>query len=91
VYFEIYEPLLDKPDPNFWVAIRMVIQDAATGEIKNDTGGVKLQLQAGQTDTISRAYSVPVDKLSPGNYRVVVSAADSAEKQSQRSVDFQVQ
>lgn len=92
VYFEIYEPALENRTDETWVGLRMVVVDAATGEIKSDSGGIKLNLPpAGQGDMLARAYSVPLDKLSPGTYRVIVSAADNASKMAQRQVEFTLQ
>jgi hypothetical protein len=45
-YFEIYEPLLAKPDPQnpTRVAIEIRILDRATDEVKSDSGTMQLDL-----------------------------------------------
>src|SRR5579884_2134571 len=86
-YAEIYEPLLANPDAQttLAVAIEMRILDRKTGEQKEDTGLMRLDLpkNAG-SPVIPLGEKIPVENLAPGSYQLELSALDTANKQFKR-------
>jgi VWFA-related protein len=93
-YFEVYEPLLLQPEAQKTtaVAIEMKVFDRKTGEQKEDTGLMRLDLPgAGGNPVIPVGEKIPVSKLSPGAYRLELTAADTAGKQATRSADFDLE
>jgi hypothetical protein len=93
-YVEIYEPLLVTPDPATptAVAIQMRVLDRKTGEQKEDTGLMKLDLpQNPATPVIPLGERMPIASLTPGTYRIEVKAMDTAGKQSVRIADFDLE
>jgi hypothetical protein len=74
------------------VALQLKVLDSKTGEQKVDSGLFRIPVpdKAGNP-VIAAGSQVPVDKLGPGSYRLVMTAQDSAGKQSQRWADFEVQ
>jgi hypothetical protein len=90
-YFEIYEPLLAKPDPQnpTRLAIEIRILDRATGDVKSDSGIMQLDVSgnAGRP-VIPQALRMSVQALAPGSYLLELSAADSARNLAKRTVDF---
>jgi VWFA-related protein len=93
-YVELYEPLLASADPKDApvVAIQMRVLDRKTGEEKSNTGLGRLDPAPPLGNpVIPLAEKMPVAKLSPGSYRLEVTAADSAGKTAQRTADFDIQ
>lgn len=93
-YFEIYEPMLVSPDPKqpAVVAIEMKVFDRKTGQQKEDTGLMRLQLpEATGSPVIPVGEKMPVMKLDPGSYRLELTAADIAGKQVTRTADFELE
>lgn len=94
IYLEVYEPLLAAAPPpkDLAVALQLRVLDSKTGEQKVDSGLFRIAVpEKGGNPVISSGAQVPVAQLGPGSYRLVMSATDSAGKQSQRWADFDVQ
>lgn len=94
IYLEVYEPLLATAEPpkNLAIALDLKVLDNKTGEQKVDTGLFRIPVPPkGGNPMIPAGAQVPVAKLVPGSYRLVMSATDSAGKQSQRWADFEIQ
>ena len=94
MYFEVYEPLLlpaDQSKPPV-VAIQLRILDGKTGEMKVDSGAVRIEVpQKGGNPVIPVGVKLPIAGLASGSYRVQVSAVDSANKSTVRRADFEIQ
>jgi hypothetical protein len=93
-YFEIYEPLLLNPDPANppGVAIRMRILDRKTGEAKQDTGLLRIDLpKENGTPVVRTAERMPVEQLQPGSYVLELAAQDTASQFARRTADFDLQ
>jgi hypothetical protein len=93
-YVELYEPLMATADAGSTPAIglQMRVLDRKTGEEKNDTGLMKLDLPpAPGNPVIPLAEKMPVAKLGPGSYQLEVTVADSAGKTAKRMTDFDIQ
>lgn len=93
-YMEVYEPLLANADPANppAVAIRMRILDRKTGEAKEDTGAMRLDVpKAGGSPVVRTANRMPVDKLPPGDYTLEMTAQDTANQFAKRTADFELQ
>jgi hypothetical protein len=93
-YFELYEPLLVNADPAQppAIAIRERILDRKTGEVKADTGGMRLDMPKTIGNPVIRtAEKILVDQLSPGAYTLELSAQDSANQFVTRTADFELQ
>ncbi len=94
IYMEVYEPLLAAAEPpkDLAVALQLKVLDVQSGEAKFDTGLFRIPVpEKGGSPAIPTGTQVPVDKLKPGNYRLVMSAMDSAGKTTQRWADFEVE
>ncbi len=93
-YMEIYEPLLaaaDAANPPV-VGIRMRVLDRKSGEIKEDTGLMRLDLpKTTGSPVIRTAERIPVDKLTPGAYTLELAAQDAANQLAHRTADFDLQ
>jgi hypothetical protein len=90
----VYEPLLAAAEPpkGLAVALQVKVLDNKSGEQKVDSGLFRIPVPTKGGNTVIPAGSqVPVGQLTPGSYRLVISATDSAGKQSQRWADFEVQ
>lgn len=90
-YCEVYEPLLTAPDPKnpLVVAIQMRILDRKTGEQKEDTGILRLEVPKDTGNPVIRlAERVPADKLTPGAYSLELTAMDNTGKIAKRVADF---
>jgi VWFA-related protein len=83
-YFEVYAA-----DPAT-VRVRVRVLDRKTGEPKSDSGFGKLNVQKNGSGAIATASRLPLDMLAPGTYQLEVTAVDSAEKQVQRTADFEI-
>ena len=89
-YVEIYDQLLTGSNPPK-VGIQMTVVDRKTGEKKLDSGGGAADAKAGNA-LVPLGLKLPVDKLPPGSYQLVLKAVDSAGNVSQtRTADFEVQ
>ena len=92
LYVEVYEPLIVTSSHPPQVALHLKVEDRKTGAVATDMGmlGVDTSVQPGNP-VVPVGLQVPVDKLAPGNYRVVVQAVDSAGRSSAvRSMDLDV-
>jgi VWFA-related protein len=84
-YFEVYAPGS--------APVRVVVRvlDRNSGEVKSDSGMLKLNLPRNTgTDTISAGSKLPIGALRAGSYKLEVTAIDSAGKQVRRTADFEV-
>ena len=85
-YLEIHDP-----DPAS-VTIRVRALDRNTGESKWDSGNTRLPLPAnGGKPSLPVMAKLPLDALTPGNWRLEVTASDAAGKVASRTVDFLVE
>ena len=85
-YLEIYDP-----DPAS-VTVRVRAINRGTGDVKWDSGNTKLPLPAnGGKPALPAMAKIPLDALTPGDWRLEVTASDSAGKTASRSIDFEVQ
>jgi VWFA-related protein len=94
IYMEVYEPLLASAETPKGLAIAMQLRvlDTKTGDAKVDTGLYRIPVpEKGGNPMIPTGAQLPLDKLQPGTYRLVMSAVDSAGKVSQRWADFNVE
>jgi len=90
VYAEIYEPgLLGEKPPQ--VAVQLKVTDRKTGQSKQDSGLVNVanMIKAGR-GVINVGLKLPVETLTPGAYRVELTAIDSAGKSAARTADFDI-
>ncbi|HEV3332454.1 MAG TPA: VWA domain-containing protein [Bryobacteraceae bacterium] len=90
-YCEVYEPLLTSPDPKnpLVVAIQLRILDRKTGEQKEDTGVMRIDLPKDTGNPVIRlAERIPSDKLAPGAYTLEMTAMDNSGKTAKRIADF---
>ena len=91
LYAEIYEPhAVDKTPPI--VGIQLRVLDRKTQEAKQDSGmmAVNQQMRAGNP-VIPLGIKLPLDKLTPGAYRVEVTAKDALNNSKTRTADFDVE
>jgi VWFA-related protein len=91
VYTEVYEPVLTSSKPPV-VAASYHLFDLGTGKLVYSTGSARLDnlIQEGST-MIPVGMSVKVRDLSPGRYRLVMTAVDSAGYHAtNRSIDFDI-
>jgi len=94
VYFELYEPLLTAAEPpkEIAVALQLLVIDVKTGEQKSDSGLYRIPVPEKKGNpAIPTGVQIPVASLTPGTYRVIMSALDSAGSKTQRWADFEVQ
>lgn len=90
MFVEIYEPLLK--DPELAVAFQIRVLDRASGELRGDTGMLRLDLNGKRNGTsIPLALNLPVKALAPGNYTLEFQALDSAGKAAKRTVPFEIE
>jgi VWFA-related protein len=92
LYVEVYEPLIVTSTHPPQVALHLKVEDRKTGAVTTDMGmlGVDTSVVPGNP-VVPVGLQVPVDKLAPGDYRVVVQAVDSAGRSSVvRSMDLDV-
>jgi VWFA-related protein len=91
VFFEIYEPLL-KSDPQVAVGFQMRLLDRASGEVRSDTGMLRLDLTGKQgAAVIPLGLNLPVKGLAPGDYVLEIQALDSAGKSAKRTAPFEIE
>jgi VWFA-related protein len=92
LYVEVYEPLIVTSTHPPQVALHLKVEDRKTGAVATDMGmlGVDTSVEPGNP-VVPVGLQVPIDKLAPGDYRVVVQAMDSAGRSSVvRSMDLDV-
>ncbi|HTS49199.1 MAG TPA: VWA domain-containing protein [Bryobacteraceae bacterium] len=93
VYFELYEPLLTAAEPPKEVAVALQLQviDVKSGEQKSDSGLYRIPVPEKKGNpAIPTGVQIPVASLTPGTYRLIMSALDSAGSKTQRWADFEV-
>jgi len=93
-YAEIYEPLLQNPDPknNLQVGMQFRILDRKTKEQKFSTGLVRVDIPENtENPTIPIAQKMPFDSIGAGQYTVELQARDTAGKLATRTVDFDIE
>jgi VWFA-related protein len=91
-YVEIYEPPAAGANPPA-VEVRLQFIDRKTGETKVDSGSVDVSSQqiAGSS-VIPLGLRLPLEKLTPGSYKVELTATDSAGNSSEpRHADFELE
>ena len=91
LYTEIYEPhATDKTPPVVGVQLRVL--DRKTQEAKEDSGmgSVSNNIRTGNA-VIPVGLKLPLDKLTPGAYRVEVKAVDALGNSKTRTADFDVE
>jgi VWFA-related protein len=92
LYVEVYEPLLLSSTHPPRVALHLKVEDRKTGAVANDMGmlGVDTSVEPGNP-VVPVGLQVPIDKLAPGGYRLVLQAVDSVGRSSVvRSMDLDV-
>jgi hypothetical protein len=90
IYAEVYEPLLQKPNPPE-VAYELIVLERKTGQEKIHIGDRTPKGTAGNP-VIPLGLKLPVASLGPGSYRVKLRAVDSADNTSKtRTADFEVE
>jgi len=91
-YIEIYEPLLVADPPKTpVVAFELRVLDK-TGQAKEDTGLMRVDLPAKATGdpVLPVAGKIPTASLTPGSYVLEIKARDDAGKEFQRSANFEI-
>ena len=94
MYFEVYEPLIASPDPQraTEVAMQLRILDRKTGDMKQDTGLLAMDLPAaGGSPVLSAGIHVPSEALPAGSYTVEIKAQDNAGRSATRSAEIEVE
>ena len=94
VFLEVYEPLLASAEApkQLAVALQLRVLDTKTGEQKTDSGLFRIPLpDKSGNPAIPTGTQVPVASLTPGSYRLIMSAEDSAGNKTQRWADFEVE
>jgi hypothetical protein len=95
MYLEVYDPALvaevKAGAPKLQVAVQMRILDGKTLELKQDTGNVLVDnfVKPG-SPVVSTGLLVPIDKLTPGTYRLEIKALDSTGAFAIRTADFEI-
>jgi hypothetical protein len=85
-YFELYDP-----DPAS-VTVRVRVLDRGTADVKWDSGNTKLPLPAnGGKPALPAMAKLPLDALAPGDWRLEITASDTAGRSVKHSVDFEIQ
>ncbi|MBV8905884.1 MAG: hypothetical protein JOZ22_19795, partial [Acidobacteriia bacterium] len=73
------------------VVVRERILDRQSGEAKEDTGPLRLDLPTTPASPVVRtAEKMLVDKLPPGSYTLEMTAQDSANQFAKRTADFEL-
>ena len=95
VYAEVYDPLYGvepKPgDSKLSLVVSMRFLDAATNEVKQDTGAVAVDnfIHPG-SPVVPIGLRLPLETLKPGTYRMELKAMDSAGNFAIRTADFEI-
>jgi len=93
MYFEVYEPALAAPDGKdpVEVVIEMRILDRKSGEKKLDSGLIRIPIPDKRGNpVVPVGIKLPVNGLTPGAYRVEMTAEDTHRKPVATSRDFDV-
>ncbi len=86
-YAEIYEPDITEAPA---VGLRMELLDPKTSSVKKDLGVIRVKLPtATGSPTIPVGLSLPVAQFDAGTYKLRVTALDSKQHQSIRTIDLQ--
>ena len=94
MFIEIYEPLLAKPNPEtpLEVAFQIRLLDRTSGEVKAETGLMRLDLRGKQgASSIPLALNLPLKGLALGAYVLEFQALDSAGKSAKRMAPFEIE
>jgi hypothetical protein len=91
IYVEVYEPGASATPPA--VEVRLQLVDRKTGETKLDSGPVDVSSQqVAGSSVIPLGLRLPLEKLTPGSYRVELTAMDAAGHHTDpRKADFEVE
>jgi len=90
-YAEIYEPLLAAGKTPV-VAIELRVLDPKTGEQKEDTGLMRVDVMAQKGNPIvALGARIPTASLTPGTYKVELKAVDDAGQESKRNADIVIE
>ncbi len=90
IYAEVYEPLLQNPNPPE-VAYELIVVERKSGQEKFHVGDRTPKGKAGDP-VIPLGLKLPVASLDPGSYRVKLRAVDSVGNFSKtRTADFEVE
>lgn len=74
------------------MAAQLRILDRQSGEVKLDSGGVDISNFVRQGNPVMAvALAVPVKDLKPGGYRMEILSGDWQNRQSKRTVDFDIE
>jgi hypothetical protein len=93
-YFEIYEPLLvtAKPENRPEVGVQIRTLDQKTGQLKTDSGVVKLNTQLANTSgMLPVSVTMPLAQTEAGSYLLEVQALDSGGNSVRRVTPFEVE
>ena len=91
IYFELYEPL-QQPTLPASLQFRVRVFERTGGGLKSDSQPVSIALANWKEPTIPIGLKLAMDKLSPGFYRLDVSASDSSGGSPLvRSAEFEVE
>ena len=91
IYMEIYDPLLEEEKPPT-LQVNLKVVDRQSGAQKMDSGGVPVDnfIRKG-SPVVAVGLKLPLQNLTPGAYRLEMTAVDSATHQMMRSADFDIQ
>jgi hypothetical protein len=93
-YFEIYEPLLAtaKPENRPEVGVQIRTLDQKTGQLKTDSGVVKLNTQPANTGgMLPVSVTMPLTQTEAGSYLLEIQALDSSGNSVRRVTPFEVE
>jgi VWFA-related protein len=93
-YFEIYEPLLARAEPEKRpeVAVQIRTLDRKTLQAKTDSGVIKLNTQTANTSgMLPVSVTMPLTQVETGSYLLEVRALDSAGNTVRRVAPFDVE
>jgi len=94
LYIEVYEPALEAPDrkSTLQVAVQLRVLDPKTGDAKVDSGLIAVPLpDKGGNPILPVGLKMPLNGLAPGEYRLEMTALDTARKPVKSSADFVVE
>jgi VWFA-related protein len=93
VYFEVYEPGLNDPEPKgVAVALQLIVTDRKTGEQKGDSGMFRIPLpEKGGNPVVPAGIPIPLADPAAGSYRLEVKGLNNLGKTFSRKVDFEVE
>jgi len=94
LYIEVYEPALEAADRKLplQVAVQLKVLDAKTGEAKVDSGLINVPLpEKTGNPVLPVGLKMPLNGLAPGDYRLEMTALDTARQPVKSSADFVVE